>query len=267
MQLRQSLVFLALAGIVSAAGCATLLDTAIDRAAERTGERVGTAIGDRVGDAIVRQYSPMFLSWYTSYLFNMAFGAGGYEVGEAYQPGQWTRWQLAGQPGPKGRSWMERAFLARVDEGKEWWRVKFFDGESGDTTTMEALFTKDRGQILRLRMQVPGEAPKEMPVEEQTYVPPHRLTKESLEGAKVGSESITVPAGTFQADHLRFGQPGQGTWEWWLSKKVPGGVVRYTSTGAKGEGEAPKDAKGLDDTWTLDLEAFGDGAKSELGVL
>ena len=255
-----------LAGALGMAGCATLLDSAIDAAANRAGERVGEAVGDRIGEAIVRQYSPVFLSWYTSYLFTMAFGAGAYEMGSEYEPGQWTRWERAGEEGPKGRSWMERAFLARVEEDKEWWRVKYFDGESGDTVTIEALFAPGRTKLLRMRMKLPDEEPQEVPVEDQDYVPPRKLTKESIEGAKVGKESVTVPAGAFEAVHCRFGTPGQGTWEWWAADEVPGGVVRYRETDARDE-DAPEGAEGLEGDWTLELAAFGDGAKSELGVL
>lgn len=161
---------------------------------------------------------------------------------------------------------MERAFLARLDDGKEWWRVKFFDGDSGDTVTIEALFSPGREQLLRMRMQLPGEEPEEVPVEEGTYVPPRELTEESLEGAKVGAESVTVPAGTFDAIHYRFGTPGRGTWEWWVADGVPGRVVRYKETGAR-DREAPEGAEGLDEDWTLELAGYGDGAKSELGVL
>jgi len=250
--------------------CATLLDAAIDRAANRTGERVGEAVGDRVGDAIVRKYSPMMAGFYTSYLFGLAFGAGGYAVGSDYQPGQWTRWNLLGDQNKGNKaSTMERAYFKKTADNKQWWRVKLVDGESGDTTVMEALFSADRSQLLRLRTQMPGEEAKEVPVEDQSYyTPPRTLTTDSMQGAKVGTESITVPAGSFKCDHLRYGQTAGGTWDWWINKGVPGGMVRYSETAPSGSSsDAPEGAEGMDsDNWTLELQAHGAGAKSELGV-
>ena len=245
--------------LVALGGCAELIGSAIDSAANRAGER----IGEQVGDAIVRHYTPQFRQFYTSYLFGMAFGAGGYEVAQKdLEPGEWTRFTLTSDPKD---SWMERAYLGPDESGNQWWRVKYYDGESGDTVVMEALFAPDRSKMLRLRARFPGdEAPQEMAVQEDAYyVPPQHLTEESIEGATVGTETVTVPAGSYTARHVRFGNPGQGTWEWWLVDSVPGGVVEMKETASKDA----TDTEGMDpDNWTLALSASGSDAKSELGV-
>jgi hypothetical protein len=46
-----------------------------------------------------------------------------------------------------------------------------------------------------------------------------------------------------------------GTHEWWLDKKVPGGTVRQLLKAPKGE----------KDHWEMQLAAYGSDAKSELG--
>jgi hypothetical protein len=48
-------------------------------------------------------------------------------------------------------------------------------------------------------------------------------------GEKVGSETITVPAGTFECDHYRKQEP-RGTVDVWISSKVPPyGMVKMSS--------------------------------------
>jgi hypothetical protein len=81
-----------------------------------------------------------------------------------------------------------------------------------------------------------------------------RPTKESVDGATVGNESVTTPAGTFTAKLVRFGSFG-GRQEWWLVDSVPGGWVRYKASQSEGG-----------DGFTMELVAHGSGARSELGV-
>jgi hypothetical protein len=129
---------------------------------------------------------------------------------------------------------------------------------------VEALFDRETGEFVRMRGKMPGdEEATEMPVEEGTYgyVQPRRLTQESMEGARVGVETVQVPAGSYRADHIRYGGTGSGTWDWWLSDQVPGGMVKY------GRSFDEQDPEGPDPyNWTLELLDSGRGAQSELGV-
>jgi len=81
-----------------------------------------------------------------------------------------------------------------------------------------------------------------------------RPTKESLDGATVGTESVTTPAGTFSARHVRFGQGG-GTLDWWLDDSSTGGWVKFSAI--------DNEKKPM---YTMELIGKGTGAKSELGV-
>lgn len=256
-------------------GCTSAINTAVDstvnRAAERTGEVVGERIGEAAGAMIVARFpdtwTNQWMNLYTGYLFNVAFHAGGYAVTEdAYAPGEWTRWQMLENGEPTGAH-IERALLARTDEGNEWWHVTYENEESDEAIVLEGLFSPEREELLRLRGQFPGEEPKEMPVQEGTYgyAAPQTLTAESLEGATVGTASVTVPAGTFEARHVRYGTPG-ATLEWWMQDDVPGDLVKYlrrADNGSTSEG----DEASTPASWVVELEDHGTGAESELGVL
>ena len=52
---------------------------------------------------------------------------------------------------------------------------------------------------------------------------------DSSPGEKVGSETITVPAGTFECEHYRKQEP-RGTMDVWISSKVsPYGTVKMSN--------------------------------------
>lgn len=271
---RFAVLLLAGFGLVGA-GCLSSVDTAMrtaaDRVASRTGEGIGNAIGDRteaMGASLVAAHfpdvwTPYLTSMYVNYLFSVAFHSGAYAVDTApYEPGDWTRWRLSdGSDTPPAL--VERAFLARLDDGREWWRVSYEGAEEDERIILEGLFNADRSQLVRMRAQFPGEEPKELPVQEgtYTYVEPVALTAESLEGATVGTEAVSVPAGRFTARHLRYGDFGT-TYEWWLDESVPGGMVKYLHHA----GDADDDASGMNH-WTAELDAHGTGATSRLGVL
>ena len=78
------------------------------------------------------------------------------------------------------------------------------------------------------------------------------MTTESLNAAVVGNESITTPAGTYTAKHVRYSMMGGGTYEWWMAEGVPGGVAKYVV----GYGS---------DSYTQVLVAVARDAHTELG--
>ncbi|MFW6331224.1 MAG: hypothetical protein ACOC3J_05825 [Gemmatimonadota bacterium] len=257
------------------AGCGTTLDTALDTAGRRAGAGIGNAIGTRVGEqagaALAARmpaiWTPDLTAIYMNYLFTMAFHSGSYTFeGTDYEPREWTRWRLVDSDSEGQPDEMERAFLNRRDDGKEWWRVKYIaEAEEGrDSITVEALFDPETGEFVRMRSKMPGEPEAtEMPVEEGTYgyVEPRRLTAESLEGAVVGTETLRVPAGSYTAKHVRYGGMDAGRYDWWLTDDVPGGMVKYSRSYEE------REAEGADPyNWTVELIASGRDARSELGV-
>lgn len=244
-------------------GCSGVVNRAVGSAADAAGRTVGERVGEMLVGSFPEDWTPRWTNLYVGYLFGVAFHSGSYVVTDedAYDPGDWTRWRMADAEGSTSTV-IERAFLARTADGDEWWRVKYINTEDAEEIVLEGLFSTDRSELLRLRGRFPGEEAREMPVEEGTYgyAEPVRLTEESIAGATVGTESVTVPAGTFRARHVEYGQPGS-TLEWWLTEEVPGGMVRYLQRASTAnEGEMPQ-------TWTAELQDHGTGAVSELGVM
>lgn len=254
-----------------AAGCGAL------NAAESSFENAaGRAAGDRAAQAAFGQpgtpaqgnsssgggpgalgfgMGPQFQAMYTQLMFQLAFSSGGMEVSQVpFQPGQFVRWQYKGAEDNGKVATIERAYLFDDSDHNQWWKVKYATGEKNETIVLEALLSKDGHKVLRMRGQFPGEQPHEMAVDESTqFVPPTRLTAQSLQGATVGTEKVATPAGAFTARHVVFGDPARGTYEWWLVDAVPGGVVKIAT---KHEGKGGEQV----------LVAHGGHAESELGV-
>ena len=273
MKLSQHRVLMVIVAL-ALGGCSAALDSALDAAGRRAGAGVGNAVGARVGDAagaalaaqMPTMWTPDLTRVYMNYVFTMAFHSGSYTFeNEGYEVGEWTRWRLT-DSGSDRPDEMERAMLHRRDDGMEWWRVKYISdtGEGRDSMTVEALFDPETGEFVRMRGRMPGEAEaKEMPVEEGTYgyKEPRRLTEESMEAAMVGTETVSVPAGSFTADHVRYGGMEGGTYDWWLNEDIPGGMVKYSRSYESQDAEGPDPYN-----WVVELVASGTGAVSELGV-
>ena len=185
--------------------------------------------------------------------FAYAFSAGGLWAGqEAYKPGEYTKfkWTMEGDEPIV----MERAYLKEQDDGRrQWWRVSWQDSEG--SWIWEALIDPDTSQMVRMRARDADGNEGEVPVSGQAvYMAPAELTEESVQGATVGRERVTVPAGTFQADHVVYmAATGEGQAEFWLAPEIPGGVVKYLIS-QKGEGTV----------WSSDLVEYGSDAVTVL---
>lgn len=255
-------------------GLSALEIEAVDARRERFGSIYGvsaatvTAAMDGMGIRGAGRGTPMAGQWtpdltwlYVSHLWGVMYGTGANVFDEPYQPGQWTRWQF-GREGDDDIAVVERAFLSKDDDGQEWWRYKSVT--SGDTIVLEGLF-KPAGEglqeLVRMRGRMPGEreaselmVPENMTTLQSWGTFRSRPTKESVDGATVGTEDVTTPAGTFSAKRVRFGGTAFRQ-EWWLSPQVPGGWVQYSVAGEE-----------KDEGFRIRLIAHGSGAVSELGA-
>jgi len=251
-------------------GCEMFIESAMNKAAGTAGEKVGQRVGETVGTAMagyaeasLRGLSPALMQMYVSSIFSAFFYSGGYHFEyHDYEPGQWSKWEASGMD--EGEKF-QKAFLKREDDGKEWWQISATSVREGkpEEVVLEAMFsTPDEAglrKMLRLRSLFPGDKePAEVPVREDSaawYHDPVPVTQESLEAATKGVETITTPAGTFSARHVVY-RDVRGIAEWWLSDKVPGGLVKYQVTATEEEGGKEQ--------YTAQLTAFGDGAKTRL---
>jgi hypothetical protein len=81
-------------------------------------------------------------------------------------------------------------------------------------------------QISRMIMQMPGRPPMEMPTQMMHQDRTPQTADVRTGGEDLGSETITVPAGTFTCQHYRSKSGG----EVWISQKVsPYGLVKSKS--------------------------------------
>ena len=203
-----------------------------------------------------------------SHLFSAHYSSGATLFEQDYAPGAWTRWQ-AKTPEADMVQETERAFLGRTADRGEWWRMKTVtrvEGAAPDTVILEALFKPDSTneylqKLVRMRAKLPTDsAPQEMMVPERWATWnlmgsfSAKPTRESLEGATIGTETIRTPAGTFTARHVRFGT-GAGTSEWWLDESTTGGWVKFQAVDTERKPQ-----------YVMELIGRGTGAKSELGI-
>jgi hypothetical protein len=90
----------------------------------------------------------------------------------------------------------------------------------------KGLFTKDDFQVHQMIIQIPGRGAMQMPV--NPNAPGNNKIQNSMvDWHSVGTESITVPAGTFVCEHWRNDKDGSDVW---VSDKVtPFGLVKQVS--------------------------------------
>lgn len=86
----------------------------------------------------------------------------------------------------------------------------------------------DQMQMSKIIMQMPGRPPMIMPENMSQGRKPLQYEDIHKGADNVGSESVTVPAGTFQCDHWHM---KDGSGDAWVSDKVsPFGLVKYQGT-------------------------------------
>ena len=244
-----------------------IMDEATDQIGQEIADRVANAYLDEIGPALIRSYSVG--------LMQMMFYQGGYYGAElAYEPTEYTIW--TSEDSPYGEV-IERAFLKRTDDGMEWWRIEVFgedpDGQGDDThLIMEALFepVDDRRYIREMFVQYPDDdEPTDLQITEedadQWVIRAEEWGDEELGRAFVGTEEVTVPAGTFTADRYRADAADpEGVeqedilTEWWQAEgQVPGSIIKVEQS-ERDDDEVFQ---------TLVLESYGTGAdRSVLGA-
>jgi hypothetical protein len=251
-----------------------VMDMALASAEDRgssggSGGGISGALGNAMGRAVgaqMRMYTPDMTWAYVTYLNGMLYMSGATMFETDYKAGEWTRWEIRDASQPDQHMVMERAMIRRDPDKSEWWRTKTIsvDRERADTIILESqlkpLDPDGMTQtVVRMRGKFPGDtAGKELMVPENMSTLSaqafgRKPTKESIAGATIGTESITVANKSYSANHVRFGSGG-GDMDWWLTDKVPGGLVRVSM------------ANGGEPRWTMSLVGTGTGAKSELGM-
>ena len=115
-----------------------------------------------------------------------------------------------------------------------WMEIRSQNPEMPGEMVMKQLMVLggDKPQIKRMIMQSPGRPPMEMPMGMMPGMGQRERAPQqgdSSPGEMVGSETITVPAGTLECEHYRKAEP-RGTVDVWISSKVsPYGMVKMSS--------------------------------------
>ena len=123
-----------------------------------------------------------------------------------------------------------------VEGAEGYWLEMRTEGSEGKMVMKQLLVPHPGGtpEAKRMIVQAPGRPPMEMPTgmmamgmrrgRERPQEAEHGL------GEKVGSESVTVPAGTFETEHYRYTSQQGETSDAWISTKVaPYGLIKSTS--------------------------------------
>jgi hypothetical protein len=127
---------------------------------------------------------------------------------------------------------MEIAIIGKESVGGKdayWYEMSFNSARSGGQMVMKSLTVVNGSdtQITRMIMQMPGRPPMEMPAQSLHQDRSHQPSDIRSDAEDLGSESVTVPAGTFTCEHYRSKKDSSETW---ISEKVsPYGMVKHQS--------------------------------------
>jgi hypothetical protein len=133
----------------------------------------------------------------------------------------------------KQKQTMEMTIVGKEKvNGKDayWLEYGVQDPRSGGKIYMKMLIAEDQNNVITERMifQVPGQPqPMEMSMQIQADAPKKNQKADIRQNAgRMGTETITVPAGTFLCEHYRM---TDGSGDVWFSPKVsPWGLVKFT---------------------------------------
>lgn len=123
-------------------------------------------------------------------------------------------------------------------EAGYWMEMRMTNEQLGGEMVMKTLVVSSAGAagVKRMIMQQPGRPPMEMPSMMMNMMQSHQSAAITTKGEGgpggtgelVGTESVTVPAGTFSCQHYRK-QDARGTTDLWISTQVtPYAMVKMT---------------------------------------
>jgi hypothetical protein len=129
---------------------------------------------------------------------------------------------------------MDIAIVGKEPSGGKdgyWYEVSMNMPQMGGEVVMKMLLVPDgnNSSVSKMIMQAPGRGPMEMDGMMGRGMTQNQTPKDIRDSAKdLGSESVTVPAGTFTADHWK---SNDGKSDVWVAKDVPPyGLVKMADT-------------------------------------
>lgn len=178
-------------------------------------------------------------------------------LGKDFTVGQWVQYQMTGSQIPGGSAELQFAIVGTEEvAGQEhyWFELKM--NSSQGTYVSQFLVPafpyepKDiQAVVMKMGDQPAMKMPKEMLGMMQQMGNQNQvmdITKRCDDVEELGWESVTVPAGTHRALHLKV---NDGSGELWVTNELPFGMVKWVGT--KGEEMALKDhGKGAESSIT-----------------
>ena len=141
--------------------------------------------------------------------------------------GEGAQYSIQSQKGDKTDMQITVVGKESVDGKDAYWYEMSFNRGNGEMVMKQLMVLNGADtQISRMIMQMPGRPPMEMPTQmlHQDHAP--QTADVRTGGEDLGSDTITVPAGTFTCHHYRTKSGG----EVWVSQKVsPYGLVKSKS--------------------------------------
>lgn len=171
------------------------------------------------------------------------------------EAGEWSEYQLLGEPAAEVNS-VRFAFLEEgpLEAGSGNW-YEFKAQTTQGPVIVQLLvpgFPFEMSEINEVVMKTAGQPAMRIPSEMLGVLqqqmggnPMEKFARKCAKGVMLGQESVTVPAGDFQAWHMK---SADESGEAWLSRDVPFGIVK----GVTGDGAV------------MVLSAYGEGATSSI---
>ena len=114
-----------------------------------------------------------------------------------------------------------------VDGKTAYWMQFVSTDPDGKTVVGKSLMTLDDFQFHRMIIQQPGQQAMEMPMQ-MSAAARQRIQEKTNDWHSVGTETITVPAGTFSCEHWH--SDGNNSDAWTSDKVTPFGIVKESSS-------------------------------------
>ena len=120
---------------------------------------------------------------------------------------------------------MEIAVVGKESvDGKEGYWMQFVSSdEKGQTVVGKSLITADDFQFHRMIIQPPGQGVMEMPMN-MSAKSRQKMDENINDWHSIGTDTITVPAGTYACEHWKNDKSGAETWT--SDKVTPFGMVK-----------------------------------------
>ncbi len=234
-------IILILAGFLG--GCLSFEDLIYDATMGKTEARMNQAVADAVGLGALED------SMIATIMYAQVFYAGGYGAGyEDFREGEGVSWNITSKDGNSESSvQVERALLKRNSDGTAWWFLRY-KAENEEEFISEALVDKEY-TLLKFRYHdEETDSVREWIPEQDQSAEGAEVEEETTEEVgfydgdfknfSTGKVSVTVPAGTYSAEHFLIEdtyvpenadeQGYEVRYEWWLASSVPGDIVKYS---------------------------------------